>query len=224
HGGSRSRGPRTPVSSAAPPPFLLGAALFFWGWQTGLLPFALVLAPLLEGARYTQWRLEMSRRDVHRVADLCAVLLVGMSIYLLAAGNAGRPGVRTVPLLFQGAPLGLTPLVICQVYSVAGRVELSALVWTMRGRADRPGPAPAALDVRYPYVLACVLAASAANAQGRLFYMGACGLAVWALWGRRSPRTSVVVWAALLAGAGAPGYVGHGWGSARPHAHTAREH
>src|SRR5262245_65699731 len=38
--------------------------------------------------------------------------------------------------------------------------------------------------------------------------MGACGLAVWALWRRRSPRTSVVVWAALLAAAVAAGYAG----------------
>ena len=197
------------MNVTGPPPFLLGAALLFWGWQTGLLPFAVVLAPVLEAARYSGWRWEVSRRDVHRVADLCAVLFVAMTIYVLATGNTGRSGVRTVTVLFQWAPLALVPLVICQLYSVAGRVELSALFWTMRRRVERPdAPAPVVLDLRYPYVVVCVLAASTANVQGLWFYAGASALAGWALWTRRSPRVPVVAWAALLVIAAVAGYAG----------------
>ena len=45
-----------------PPPFLAGAALLFWGWQTGLVLPALFVALVLEGSRVFTWRLELSRR------------------------------------------------------------------------------------------------------------------------------------------------------------------
>ena len=32
------------------PPLLLAAALLFWGWQTELLLFAIIMAAILEGA------------------------------------------------------------------------------------------------------------------------------------------------------------------------------
>ena len=51
----------------SPPPLLLGAALLFWGWQTGFLLVALPLAVLIEAARALTWRLELSSTDFHRV-------------------------------------------------------------------------------------------------------------------------------------------------------------
>ncbi len=35
------------------PPFLLGATLVFWGWQTGFLVPGLVMGVALEGTRFT---------------------------------------------------------------------------------------------------------------------------------------------------------------------------
>jgi aryl-alcohol dehydrogenase-like predicted oxidoreductase len=45
------------------PPLLLGAALVFWGWQTGFLPAGLVMAAALEGARGVRARREFSDDD-----------------------------------------------------------------------------------------------------------------------------------------------------------------
>jgi len=199
------------VRTPPPPPFLIGAAVLFWGWQTGLVPFAVVLAPVLEGARLSPWRWDVARRDVNRVSDLCTVLLMGMALYLFAtAGGLRTPtGPRAVTLFFQWAPLALAPLMACQLYSTAGRIELSALVWTLRRRAAQPGaPLAASVDLGYPYVVACVLAASAANTPGPGFYMGVCVLAAWALWSQRSPRVPLVVWVLLLVTAAAGGYAG----------------
>ena len=39
-----------------PPPFLLGAALLFWGWQSDLLVPGIVMATVLEGARFIKGR------------------------------------------------------------------------------------------------------------------------------------------------------------------------
>ena len=112
------------MTLSGPPPFLLGVAVLFWGWQTGLLVLALVIAPLLEGARIARWRWDVSRRDVNRVSDLCTVVFAGMALYLFATAGGARAagGPRAFALLFQWSPLALVPLVACQLYSTAGRI------------------------------------------------------------------------------------------------------
>lgn len=192
------------------PPGLLGAALLFWGWQTGLWPFALLLAPLLELARVSAWRWHIARRDVHRIADLCCVVLAGMIVYAFAtAGGRITGGPSAFARLFQWVPLALAPLVACQLYGATGRIETSALLWTLRRRARRPGaPPPSTIDLSYLYVVVCVLSASAANGGSAAFYAGICGLAAWTLWPRRSPRVPVTAWGALLVVAVAIGYAG----------------
>src|SRR5437773_2146863 len=63
---------------------LLGAALLFWGWQTGFLFLALPLAILIEAARALTWRLELSasaanRRTLEFYAGLC--VLAGWALW-----------------------------------------------------------------------------------------------------------------------------------------------
>ena len=41
-----------------PPPFLLGAALLFWGWQTGFLVYGAAMAVVLESAQWIKTRWE----------------------------------------------------------------------------------------------------------------------------------------------------------------------
>lgn len=192
------------------PPGLLGAAVLFWGWQTGLWPFAVLLAPLLELARVSTWRWDISRRDVHRISDLCSVVFCGMAIYAFATAEGRTPGAPSAfARLFQWSPLALAPLVASQLYGATGRLEMSALFWTLRRRARRPGaPPPPTIDLSYVYVAVCGLAASAANGGGTTFHAGLCVLTGWALWPRRSPRVPVGVWGALLVVAVAAGYAG----------------
>jgi len=194
------------------PPLLLGAALVFWGWQTGLVFFGLAVATLLEGARAVTWRLELSRSDFNRVADLCAVLFLGGAVYLFATTGAGRTAVagpRALTILFEWLPLLLAPLAACQAYSVEGRVPLTAFFWALRRRAERDPAAPAgAVDFAYPYLALVVLATSAANVRTPVFYAGLCALVGWALWFERSRRFRPAWWAALVVAAAALGWGG----------------
>ena len=194
------------------PPLLLGAAVLFWGWQTGLLLPAAALAVLLEGARAVAWRLDFSRQDFHRVSDLCAVVSAGSAVYLLTAGGgariAGAPGALTV--LFQWLPLLVAPLVACQAYSTAGKVDLGAFFWAYRRKAaGERAPSTDALDLAYPYAVLCVLSAGAANVRTPAYFAGVCLLTAWALWVGRSPRFSPLWWVASLALASVAGYGGH---------------
>ncbi|MBI4256034.1 MAG: transglutaminase domain-containing protein [Candidatus Rokubacteria bacterium] len=194
------------------PPFLLGAAVLFWGWQTGLLLFGLAVAVLLEGSRVVTWRLELEPRDFNRVADLCALLFLGGAVYLFATTGTARGvpgGPRAITLLFQWLPLLLVPLVGCQVYSTSRRIPLTAFFWALRRQAARTGAAPGTVDVTHIYVALCVLAASAANVRTLAFYAGLCALAGWALWPARSRRFSPLAWAPLLLVAAVLGWAGH---------------
>src|SRR5437764_13408963 len=118
---------------------LLGAALLFWGWQTGFLFLALPLAILIEAARALTWRLELSATDFHRLTDLCTLLIVVSGVYLFSTTGTARAadGPRAMTLLFQWLPFLLFPLVPSQLYSTAGKVPLTALFWAIRRQAAR---------------------------------------------------------------------------------------
>src|SRR5206468_1365830 len=83
-----------------PPPLLLGAALLFWGWQTGFPFLALPLAILIEAARALTWRLELSATDFHRLTDLCTLLIGVSGVYLFSTTGTSRAvdGPRATPL------------------------------------------------------------------------------------------------------------------------------
>ena len=194
------------------PPLLLGAAVMFWGWETGLLLPAAGVALILEGARTVAWRLDLSRPDFNRVSDLCAVLFAGSAAYLFTAGGGMRVGggAGALTVLFQWLPLLVAPLVACQVYSATGKVDLSAFFWSLRRKAEaEPDGSPGALDLAYPYAALCVLSASAANVRTLAYYASVCGLAGWALWSHRSRRFSPLWWGVSLALAIVAGYAGH---------------
>jgi hypothetical protein len=65
------------------PQWLMGAALVFWGWETGHMLGAILMAALLEGSHFTKPRWELSDKDLNRICDLCLVLFVaaGMLLY-----------------------------------------------------------------------------------------------------------------------------------------------
>ena len=190
----------------APPPLLLALALTFWGWQTGLWPAAVVMAVIVEGARVVPWRWDLARADFNRVSDLCSLILVGLVVYLGATTDAPR----VLTLIFQWFPLVALPLLLAQLYSTAGRVDPRIFLWSQRKKADAEGTPPAhTVDLSYPYFVICILAASAANARGAGFYVGACVLAAAALWSVRARERSPLVWGALLLGVAVVGWGGH---------------
>jgi protein-glutamine gamma-glutamyltransferase len=196
----------------SPPPLLLGAALIFWGWQTGFLLVAIPLAVLIEAAGALRWRLDLSSTDFHRVTDLCTLLIFVTGVYLFSTTGTARTagGPRAMTLLFQWLPPLLFPLMASQAYSVAGKIPLTAFFWGLRRQAARdPSAQPVPVDLGYLYFALCILSASAANQRTLAFYAGLCGLVGWALWSWRSRRFSPLWWAPLVLVAAGAGFGGH---------------
>lgn len=181
------------------PPYVLGAALLFWGWQTGALVPGLAMALALEGRLLVRSRWDLERTDFNRASDLSAVLLVLMAVYQALANDSAR----AVTGIIQWLPLIVFPLIASQLYSAAGRVEVAVFFWSQR---RLPGPTPS-VDLAPAYFGLCLLAASTANARAT-FYAGFVLLAAAALW-RARDRGGTLGWAAALTVAIALGWVGH---------------
>ncbi|HET7342701.1 MAG TPA: transglutaminase-like domain-containing protein [Methylomirabilota bacterium] len=181
------------------PPLLLGAALVFWGWQTGLLIPGLAMAVALEARGLVGSRWDLTRADFNRASDLSAVLLVLMAVYQAIANESAR----AVTGVIKWLPLIVFPLIACQLYSVVGRVETAVFFWSLR---RSPGTFPA-VDLAPSYFGLCLLAASTGNARAT-FYAGLVLLLALALWRVRAPA-GALRWGAALLVAVALGWVGH---------------
>ena len=216
------------------PPFLLGAAILFWGWQTGLLVFAVIMAAILEGARFIPRRWDFSQTEFNRVWDLCGILFAGAMIYAFVAND----GADTVSTIFQSRsfaarnralmrstnvvlfflrslPIVFFPMAAAQAFSVRDKIGFTTFSWVLRrrkARETRSGKSDApdgGLNVLYPFFAVCLLAASTTNQRAIWFYVGLSLLLAWALWFQRSVRFSPALWCVLFAGALAGGYGVH---------------
>jgi transglutaminase-like putative cysteine protease len=186
------------------PPGLLGATLLFWAWQTGFLIVGLVMAVIVESRIGVRSRWDLSRQDFNRISDVSAVLLVIIVVYQFVGTDAAR----AILAILQWLPLTVFPLLVCQLFSTAGAVDLSIFFWSLRRRANlRPDQPGLPVDLAYPFVALTVLSASAANVRTGAFFAGITVLAGWALWSVRPRRYPVAVWVVTLAVA-----VGLGWG------------
>src|SRR5512133_301234 len=119
-----------------PPPFLVGAALLFWGWQSGLLPVGAVMALVFEGGRWVKSRWDLSNDDFTRIWVFCTFLFLAASIFAftsnegpadfrgllqnpsyLAQRNAGAATARTAASLFRWLPMLFFLFAAAQSYS-----------------------------------------------------------------------------------------------------------
>ncbi len=87
------------------PPFLLLAALIFWGWQSHLLVFGAVMGVILESARFIKVRWDLSTDDFRRLWNFCALLGFALALYVFSTNDEGG-GFSN---LFHGTNVRATP-------------------------------------------------------------------------------------------------------------------
>lgn len=202
------------------PPFLLGAALLFWGWQTGLLWVGAATGLLLESSHWVRARWRFSQADLDRVWNLCVALFLGATLYAffstdsltavsglwkdnsassrLATINQSK---RSLFQLLQWLPLLFIPIVLAQAFGERPRLDLSTFSLWLRRKRTEPGYAqryPFGLNVTYPFFACCLFGASAGNERTLWFSAGLVALVTWGLWGHRSRGYNPAAWAASL--------------------------
>src|SRR5215831_1332084 len=136
--GTRQDWTTTGAARMNAPPFLLVAALLFWGWQTGFLVVSGLMALALESARLLKARWEFSDEDFSRIWMFCTVLFLGAAVYAFTANkgpadllgffenpsfftqrNAGNASARTAASLIRWQPLIFYPFILAQIVSTS---------------------------------------------------------------------------------------------------------
>jgi hypothetical protein len=215
------------------PPFLLGAALAFWGWQTGFLLAGVLMALVLEGGRWVRIRWEFSEQDFTRVWTFCSVLLLAAVVYAFTTNqgpsdfrgffqhptpmtqrNAGLATARTTAAVLRWLPMLLFLFIAAQSYNLHEGVPLESISMILRRRwqkARKLGlavPVGRTVNLSYPYLTLCLFAASVHVSEDSAFYWGLCVLLAWALWPQRPRRFGIAIWVVALAIAVGLGYYG----------------
>ena len=213
------------------PPFLLFAALLFWGWQSGFLLTGALMGLLLESPRFIRWRWELEDSDFNRIWSFCVLLALLLWAYVFTNneeggglnglfhgdghGNAARNVTSSVLLtstrFLRWLPISCFAFVASQVFNVRESVPLTAvsLILGWRRRKGDQTFAGRYLNISYPYFIICLFSAGIHSNAGTLSYFwGQCVLIGWALWGLRSRRFAGRVWLYALAVAIGLGFVG----------------
>ncbi|MHC1767813.1 MAG: transglutaminase domain-containing protein [Verrucomicrobiia bacterium] len=203
------------------PPFLIGAALVFWGWHTGLFWVGAAAAVVLEASYHIKVRWEFSQSDLDRVWNLCVALFLGATVFAFFSGdslgvinelikdNSASSRLATINQskrslfqLLQWLPIMFLPMVLAQVYGTHDRLDLSTFSWWLRRKRGEPGFAQrfsGGLNVTYPFFVCCIFAASAGNERTLWFPAGLIVLAAAALWLHRSRSFRPTSWAVSFA-------------------------
>ena len=184
------------------PPFLAGAALLFWGWFTGFLPFAAMMAVALESSRFIKTRWDFSEKDLFRSWDLCALLFFGGMALFYAADEA-----RNAFAFVQWLPFFFFPIALAQAFAVQPSMDIRTFSWFLRRKPA--SPETKRFNVGYPYFGICVMSTGATNSEGLSFYFGLTLLLGCALWDARSKRFSKPLTLGLLLAIAAAGLVTH---------------
>jgi hypothetical protein len=187
------------------PPFLAAAAVLFWGWQTGLLIVAAIMALLVEGSRLIRVKYDFSTSDFNRISNLCNVTLIVLLFYFVMSERS----TYFMVLVLAWLPLVVFPIVLAQAFSASQGIDLEALFLTYNKKKKHVNAKNRRLvDLSYPYVMLCILAAGAANVRDIRFYLCLLILSAWMLWVVRPIRYSPVVWAGLFILASTCGFWG----------------
>ena len=173
------------------PPFILAAALAFWGWQTKS-PFAgagfalVVLLPVL-----TRLRLELAEHDQHRIADLTMVLYAAVAASLVGTDGL-RLGVHESLVWLPGVVL---PLLLAQTMCVEGRVPMTALFRYLRKMKARGQKIrDLQVDLTGPYLALILISAGMANRPGYGYFAGVVLIVAAALFRIRPSRVGIATW------------------------------
>ena len=186
------------------PPLVMAAGLLVWGWQNGMLVYAVPMALILEAARWVAWRWPVTDREFNLLSDLSSVIFLIVVVYVFNA--RGATGIFLILALM---PFTFFLLVLVQVYSEAGKIRLSSLFISMRRLDPRLSPeARTQVDLSLPYFATCLVSASAGNQRPEEFFLIVSALLVVVLWTVRPRRHSAVVWLGMVCMSIFLGYLG----------------
>lgn len=175
------------------PPFLLGAALILWGWQTGLWILAISIAIILEASHLIPWRWDLSKDHFKRISDICTIILIILIFFMLIAFIKSK-SIYFSHVFFQYLPVVFFPIIAAQIYSHSDGVDirnlflLRHLFLLVDKSFQNQDEKRFQFNLSYPYFALCILSASETTSHRNYFYFILLALLFVTLWFNRCPR------------------------------------
>jgi hypothetical protein len=210
------------------PPLLVAAALFFWGWQTGHWIVALFSGAVLESSRVIKSRWSLTQTDFNRLWNICFVLFLGLGSFLLINENpisfndflvnagrrpeAIREAGKAILVWYQWLPMIFFPFMLAQTFNEENAVGRATFSWWLRKQEKRDPSVTRpreTVNVTFPYLAVCLLAASATAQRQKFFYIGTAALIAWSLWSVHAKRFALAAQAAAFLAIAVAGYATH---------------
>lgn len=169
---------------------LLSFALLFWGWNTHLLPFSIILILGIESHRALKVRGDFTRKDYSHATDLCIIILLGLLIHGFLADED--------PLIYKitrQLPVILYPVIMAQLFSQRGLIDVTAFSLLGRKLAIRR---PIYFDLSIPYLFACLIGAGIDLYHVRWYAIGIGIILLGVARSIRPTRTPRPQWILLL--------------------------
>src|ERR1017187_4421046 len=167
------------------PPFLLLAALVFWGWQSGLLLFGAIMGLVLESSRFIKARWDLTGEDFRRLWNFSTLLALTLGVYVFTTNEEGgglngllhssavvaarNAGISATTFL-RWLPMTLFLFVAAQMFSERGAVPLSAISDIFRWQRRRQAGALAERNVDVSYFIVCLFSAGVHTNEGTHSY------------------------------------------------------
>lgn len=212
------------------PPFLIGSAILFWGWQTQILWLAVGMAVVVEASHWIKWRIDFSVPDFNRIWDLCSLLTVLAGFYCVlnrdalgevatlfrasnfTSKNAAVQELSSVAIIFfQWWPMLLFLMLGAQAYSgreVVPYTSYSILARRSLKRQGKPQEDTPGVNFSFPYFALCLFSASLTGRTPQAFFWCFTALCLWGFWVVRPRRFSLVVWILVMSVFVGLGYFG----------------
>lgn len=186
------------------PLFITSLCMLFWGWQTGLLPVALVMIPIVESHLLIRHRWAFSEKDFNRIGDISTLILFAFMVYNIF--NAPSQLIHTT---LKWLPVIVLPIVISQLYSVSGKIDIRAVMIFARKNKLRRLREIKDIDITWAYNITCIISAGTGNQRTHLFYLALFLISLYAIFKQRSMRYGNGIWFILFCIAAIVGWYGH---------------
>lgn len=175
-----------------PPPLILGAALLFWGWRSGMLWVGVIAGCLIEFSHLIEGRWSFTDKEFNRLWDVCTVLFLSAAVYLRFADDLTVGAYK----FFDWMPLIFFPMALGYAYSARDAVPMKTFSWLLRRRGAQGGDRGVAFG--WIYFVVCLVASGTNSASDNGFFVGSTVLVGWALWIHRAQRLPAMAWCSLF--------------------------
>ncbi len=181
------------------PPYFIGAAVIFWGVESGNIVIGAGVAILLESYRFIEKKWPLTEADFVRISDFTSVIFLA-TLALILLNIETRYFLKT---LVRWSPLINLPLILAQLYSTNEQIIIGTQLGGKKKKAHLHTP----MDFTFPYCAICIISAAIANSRSELFFPAVIILLTWLLFGNRSRAFSIPLFFVLITLAAGIGFL-----------------